>query len=193
PTPREWRTLGRAPCGASPVTMKQPQGPTSKTKLHDKHIWRRLTALATQSRGLIAVAYLGQGGAAQLPLRTGSTLVVNLSMQTVKAGVTDPREILKLLKRRVKVHTVENLHAKVYVFGATALIGSPNVSRYSAERLVEAALETSLPEQVAACRAFVLKHIGDEVTKERAEKFVPFWRPPRPPPASRPKSNGVVQ
>lgn len=165
----------------------------AKAKLHDKHVWRRLTALAQRTRGIVAVAYLGRGGAAQLPLRKESTLVVNLSMQTVKAGITDPREILKLLKRGVKVHTVENLHAKVYVFGKTALIGSPNVSRYSADHLVEAALETTHPGQVAACRAFVLRQIGDEVTKERAEWFLPYWRPPKHPAASGPKKKGVVE
>lgn len=166
---------------------------TATTRLHDKHVWRRLKALADKTRGIVAVAYFGQGGAAQLPLRKGSTLVVNLSMQTVKAGITDPREILKLLNSEVRVHTVENLHAKVYVFGETALIGSPNVSRYSADHLVEVALETRLPAQVAACRAFVLRQIGDEVTKERAEAFVPHWRPPRHPAASAPKKKGVVQ
>lgn len=63
----------------------------TKAKLHDRHVWRRLTALAQRTLGIVSVAYLGRGGAAQLPLRKGSTLVVNLSMQTVKAGITAAR------------------------------------------------------------------------------------------------------
>lgn len=155
-----------------------------KTSLRHKQVWGRLTSLAKKTRGDVAVAYFGQGGAAQLPLKPGSRLVVNLSMATVKAGITDPRELLKLIKNRVVVHTVENLHAKVYVFGSIALIGSPNVSKTSAKRLVETALETDHPGQVAACRDFVLSQLGDEVTKERAETFVPYWKPPKHPAAT---------
>lgn len=162
-------------------------------KLHGKHVWKRLTALSKQAPGVVAVAYLGQGGAKQLPLRRGSVLVVNLSKQTVKAGITDPREILKLLRKGVRVHTVENLHAKVYVFGKTALIGSPNVSRFSANRLIEAALEVTRPGVVAACRAFVMSLVGDEVTKEGATAWVPHWSPPKHPAAVGPKEGGIVQ
>jgi hypothetical protein len=52
----------------------------------------------------------------------------------------------------VEVHSVENLHAKVFVAGARALVGSTNVSFTSATGLVEALLETSDREPVRQCR-----------------------------------------
>jgi hypothetical protein len=38
----------------------------------------------------------------------------------------------------VRLHNCFNLHAKVFVFGKRAIIGSTNVSRHSAEKLIEA-------------------------------------------------------
>ena len=43
----------------------------------------------------------------------------------------------------MRIFSVANLHAKVYVLGTTALIGSANASQHSAHTLVEAMLLTT--------------------------------------------------
>ncbi len=152
-----------------------------KSKLHDAGVWKRISALAKKSKGDVAVAYFGQGAAKRLPLKRGSRLVVNMSLPTVKAGLTHPGELVALLRRGVEIHTVNNLHAKVYVFGGIALIGSPNVSNSSANKLLEAALETSRSEQVRECREFIHRQLGDEVTEERAKAMLAHWSPAKGP------------
>src|SRR6266853_4325440 len=105
-----------------------------------RRIWPTLTAAAKGSRArpTVAVAYLGQGAAKLLPLPNGSWLVVDASESAVKSGQTCPAELKKLLKRGVRIYSRKNLHAKIFVFGPKAFIGSANVSRNSASMLHEA-------------------------------------------------------
>src|SRR5712664_1556260 len=103
-------------------------------------IWPTLTAAAKGARvkPAVAVAYFGQGAAKLLPLPNGSWLVVDASESAVKSGQTCPAELKKLLKRGVRIYSRKNLHAKIFVFGPKAFIGSANVSRNSASMLHEA-------------------------------------------------------
>ena len=77
----------------------------------------------------VAVAYFGTGASKLLPLRKGSTLIVDMSQAAVGSGQTNPSEILKLVNRGVDVHSVNNLHAKVFAVGNQAFVGSTNVSQ----------------------------------------------------------------
>ena len=113
-----------------------------------------------------------------LPLREGSTLIVDMSRSTVASGLTMPSEVLKLLKRGVDVHSVENLHAKVFVIGDRAYIGSTNVSKNSAENLVEATLVTSDAPVVRGCRLFVDSLRGELITPEFAKRMQKLYKPP---------------
>jgi phosphatidylserine/phosphatidylglycerophosphate/cardiolipin synthase-like enzyme len=53
---------------------------------------------------------------------------VDASEAAVQAGQTCPASLSSMLKRGVQVFSREGLHAKVFVFGTTAYIGSANVS-----------------------------------------------------------------
>ena len=68
------------------------------TFLSNETLWEGV-ASEIKSRNDIdaAIAYIGQGGAKLLPLRKGHRLVVDMSLATVKAGSTDPREVEKLI------------------------------------------------------------------------------------------------
>lgn len=127
----------------------------------------------------VAVAYFNSGAAKLLPLEEGSLLVVNMSENAVKSGLTDPGEILKLLNRGVGINSVENLHAKVVVAKNVAFVGSTNASRSSAERLTEAALRTTRAGAVGECREFVRGLAGEVVTPEYARRMKKLYRPPR--------------
>jgi phosphatidylserine/phosphatidylglycerophosphate/cardiolipin synthase-like enzyme len=97
--------------------------------------------------------------------------VVDASERAVGAGQTDPGEILYFINRGVKVHSVENLHAKVFVLADAAVMGSTNVSRRSAVLLQEAAVLTTERGVVAASRRFVESQLGEEVTAEHARRL----------------------
>src|SRR5437867_1112590 len=108
---------------------------TPQVKLLTTNPWPAITIAATENptRSYIAVAYVGTGGAKLLPLRRGSMLVVDASRRAVSCGQTNPTDLLGLIKAGVRVYSVENLHAKVFVLGRLAFVGSTNVSTHSAE------------------------------------------------------------
>ncbi len=142
--------------------------------------WQVITRLAEKSRSArVAVAYFGQGASRLLPLKAGSVLVVDLSKAAVRSGQTCPDEIIKLLRRGVEVHSCSNLHAKVFVFGRRAIIGSPNVSRNSERGLIEAAVETTDPEVVSSCKAFVDSLRGEHVDLDYARRLAKIYNPPK--------------
>jgi hypothetical protein len=93
--------------------------------------------------------------------------------------LVDPREIVRFLKRGVEVHSVANLHAKVYVFGRRAIVGSANVSASSEQHLIEAGCLLSSPKLVGKCRDFVKSLRGEVVELEFARRLIPHWRPPK--------------
>lgn len=134
----------------------------------------RVQALGAATRGLVAVPYIGKGGASLLPLLPGSALVTRLDVASVRQGVVDPAEVVKLIRRGVSVHSCANLHAKVYVFGRRAVIGSANLSK-SSMGMVEAAVETTDPAAVRQAKEFVLAMCVDPVGEEYARSLVPLY------------------
>jgi hypothetical protein len=142
-------------------------------------IWNRITSAARRGKGDVAVAYLGSGAAKLLPLRAGSTLVVDASEAAVRSGQTDPRELKSLHDAEVDVFSVGNLHAKVFVFGGVAIIGSANASGRSATHLIEAALETSARPVVAQARRFVRSMAVESLGPEHLDELIKIYRPPR--------------
>jgi hypothetical protein len=58
-------------------------------------LWQRLRALAGQANHrALAVPFVGGGSSKRLRLRRGDLLVCRLDESTVRAGLTDPKEIL---------------------------------------------------------------------------------------------------
>jgi hypothetical protein len=106
-------------------------------------------------RSHIAVAFFSSNASKQLPLESGSILVVNLSEPTLAAGLTNPYELEKLLRKGVAIYNNPKLHAKVFVFPGSAVVGSNNASHSSANNLLEAAIEVTATGTVAACKKYV--------------------------------------
>jgi hypothetical protein len=122
-----------------------------------------------------------------LPLPKGSRLVVDASDRTVKLGLTCPAELLKLHKKGVEVFSVMNLHAKVYVAGRNAFIGSANASQHSAGTLIETLLHTTEPQAVKQARQFVVDLCLESLGPERLKELVKIYRPPHLPGGKRGK------
>ncbi len=139
----------------------------------------------------MAVAYFGAGASRLLQLQKGSRLVVDASERAVASGQTCPADLLKLVKRGVAVFSLPNLHAKVFVVGRTAYVGSTNVSSRSASQMVEAVLRTTEPSAVKAARKFVEEHSLHELTPEVLKHLSKLYRPPLIPGGKREQRNAA--
>jgi hypothetical protein len=103
--------------------------------------------------------------------------VVDASKGAVSGGQTCPADLAVLLKRGVRIYSEPKLHAKVFVAGKTAYIGSANASQSSADTLIEAAVRTTESSVVRDAREFVLDgcifELGPRALKELSEVYQP--------------------
>jgi hypothetical protein len=148
-----------------------------------QNIWPQLTKAVrdSQNRCAVAVAYFGKGARRLLPLARGSQLVVDASERSVASGQTCPADLIKLAKHGVAIYSVPNLHAKVFVLGRAAYIGSANVSSRSSTQLVEALIRTTELQSVRAARQFVHDHCLYELTPTVLKRLAKIYRPPHVP------------
>lgn len=161
---------------------------STQSVLAGRAVWPSITKAARSKpgRAFVAVPYFGKLGARLLPISFGSRLVVNASADAVKAGQTSPAALLTLHRRGVSIFSCPRLHAKVYVFGSVAIVGSANASGHSADGLVEAVVRSSDRPTVTAAREFVremsrpLVPLGEEqlqaLEKIYREPKLMIWR-----------------
>jgi hypothetical protein len=149
------------------------------TRLLTDQLWPSIQKLArTSRRREVVAAYLGTGADRLLKLKAGDSLVVDMSMATVKGGQTNPSEVVKYLRHGVQVFNCTNLHAKVYVYDNAAIIGSANVSRHSAETLVEAGLLCTDRQAVSQARGFVRSLQVEPISLKYARQCQRLYNPP---------------
>src|SRR5690606_11149457 len=101
--------------------------------LRDVEIWDAVRRAANGVRNgsrRCAVSYVSNGG--YLKLGGGDTLVVNAGIAAMRAGATTKRALADYVARGVDVFNVSSLHAKVFVLGDVAIVGSSNVSTRAA-------------------------------------------------------------
>jgi hypothetical protein len=143
-------------------------------------LWREILSHVRDSGPvLVAIAYFGSGGAELLPLKRGDRLVVDMSLQAVKQGATNPAEIRKLLQRGVKVFSRGALHAKFIVAGKTLIASSANVSSNSKNQLDEAGIITSEAMAVARARAFFEALCTEPIRPEYLKQCIKAYNPPK--------------
>jgi hypothetical protein len=151
------------------------------TRFIAENVWREITAATKKKRGraFVAVPYFGEAGSRLLPLRKGDTLLVNASDAAVKSGQTHPQALRRLLNKGVKLYTLGTLHAKIYVFGATAFIGSANASASSRDELKEAVVRVRDPSVVAAARRYIHRLCTAPIQGRHLQRLARIYRPPR--------------
>ncbi|MGA8613638.1 MAG: phospholipase D family protein [Xanthobacteraceae bacterium] len=144
-------------------------------------IWETVTSEAKKARNpaYVAVAYFGQGASKLLPLPPHSRLVVDASDRTVSSGQTSPTDLKKMQQRGTVIYSVPNLHAKIYAFDQTVIIGSANASNHSAHNLIEAGLRTAERAVIRASRNFVRSMCLVEVTPKTLDRLQKIYRPPK--------------
>ena len=120
-------------------------------------VWNNPDVLAAATGAdarVYCVAYVTQ--ACNEMFKPGDVLVCDASRKAVSCGETDPRFLLRLLKRGVKVYSYEALHAKCAVFGDFVLLGSANMSESSACRLVELSVLQKNSRLARGVAAFIM-------------------------------------
>ena len=114
-----------------------------------------------------------------MPLKNVDRHVVNMSLRSVRAGSTDPREVKKYLRKGVEVYSRSSLHAKFFVIDRTAIVGSANVSQHAKNHLDEAAIITNDPATVLRARATFERLCTEPVRKDYLERCIREYRPPQ--------------
>jgi len=147
-----------------------------------KNIWSTITKAAklSKTKSMVAVAYFGQQGSSMLPLKKGSTLLIDASEKAVKSGQTCPEELLKLYYNGVHIYSLENLHAKLFVIGKELFIGSTNVSGNSSKLLQEAIVKTNDKQAIEDAKNFIESHTSKiEMGEEQLTRLQKLYCPPK--------------
>ncbi|WLP90771.1 phospholipase D family protein [Gordonia sp. NB41Y] len=124
-------------------------------------VWESLTPVLQKWPGHVtaAVAYVGYTGDVQLPLTSGSTLIVDASEHAVDAHMTNPHTLLRWYRAGVSIYSLPHLHAKMILAQSDSgpepflVVGSADATQHSASILHEAALVTDSTELVEQARA----------------------------------------
>lgn len=134
--------------------------------LTDERVWAELARLAARkSRGSahVVVPYVTKN---LLDLREGDSLACDLSPHALSTGQTNPHVLRRYLAQGVAVHRSPGLHAKVFVLGDTAVVGSANMSASSSERLREAVVVLKGKERIEAVRKVAVSLTGVAVSRQ---------------------------
>ena len=116
-----------------------------------------------------------------ISVRSGDICVVDASEYAVTSGRTDPSILATWRRTGARVFSNSQLHAKVFVFGSTAYVGSTNVSRNSKVGLIEATLRTTSASAVHDAKNFVLAltDSSQEIFPREINRLETLFRPAR--------------
>lgn len=118
------------------------------------NIWKQIASNVNKApRRFAAVAYVSS--TARLNFRKGDVLICDASDRAIKSAETSAKVLRSLMRKGVDLYSMSDLHAKVVLFGKTALVGSCNLSISSAEELTELAILTDRKQLVAQATAFL--------------------------------------
>ena len=111
-------------------------------------------------------------------MEKGDVLIVNMSDKNLKTGATNPYEIEIFLKKEVKIFSCSNLHAKVFIFDNTLIVGSSNVSQNSKNKLLEAAIVTKNKKSIIKANTWIKSLQLQEISPEQIEHGKRIYKPP---------------
>lgn len=119
-------------------------------------VWPAIAELLqTPGRRQVAVAYLGEDAGDLLDaLSLGDLLICNAGLAALRGGSTSPVALRRFLDRGVTLRSHARLHAKIYIGGRAAFVGSANASA-TAVRQAEAGYITTAAAQVRELEAFI--------------------------------------
>ncbi|SOE59129.1 hypothetical protein SAMN05414139_01479 [Burkholderia sp. D7] len=166
-------------------------------ELISKGLWSTIQQTATGAkRRRAAVAYVTDSEL--LPLGQDDVLIVDASDASIAAGRTDAVTLEGYLGAGVRMVSIANLHAKVFVLDGIAIIGSANASRRSANHYVEAAVMSDRHELVAQTELLINTLMESEAGESIDHGFIDrikkieVVKSENPRPDGQPAASGVV-
>lgn len=125
--------------------------------LLESDLWDEIRSQSKRSKELLAmVGYLGRHPDAVISWPRTSTVICDLTPETVKSGASSARGALDLHHRGVAVRSLPSLHAKIYIFDHVAIVSSANLSQTSS-RLIEAGVLVTDSHAVRELRAYAAR------------------------------------
>jgi hypothetical protein len=123
-------------------------------RVHASGLWKVIAKLSAKAKSgrSAAVAYLTSEENVQFG--KDDLLIVDASDDSIAGGATSAKLVKTLFERGVRLYSVRGLHAKVFLLGDTAVVGSANLSKHSMS-LIEAAVVSDRPEAVAGAAYFI--------------------------------------
>ena len=102
-------------------------------------------------------------------------VITRFNLADFAEGVSDIAVLRKLLDINARVRGVRNLHAKLYLFGASrAVITSANLTAAALNRNHELGVVAEDPETVAACRTYfdnLWQHAGNDLRPDQVDAW----------------------
>ncbi len=115
-------------------------------------IWKEVNKLLTaRQRKIACIAYVTSD---KLNLSKGDTLICDASNYAIKFGETSAKTIETYFNKGVKVFSNQQLHSKILLTDTFLVIGSANLSKSSAEKLIESSIVTKDDVLLSDARAF---------------------------------------
>ena len=140
-------------------------------------IWKQIRSSAKLAKSrYVASAYLGSGASAILPLSKGDILIVDASIENIRAGNTNPEELLKYSKNGVYTYSWEGLHAKIFVFDNVSFVGSTNISKNSEHHLTELVIQSKAKSHARTLTGFIMSLAVEPLTPEYLKILLPAFR-----------------
>jgi hypothetical protein len=128
--------------------------------LSHAEVWNTIADLTARcSRRKAAVAYVSSD--VVIKFGNGDLLVTDASDAAVLAGQTSGRLIERAFMRGARIVSAERLHAKVFLFDSTLILGSANISIRSRSALLEAAIMADGRDLVGEADQFI-NRVADE-------------------------------
>ncbi|WP_438006439.1 phospholipase D family protein [Sorangium sp. So ce321] len=138
-------------------------------------LWTELHQLAKKSRPhLGAVAYVTSDE--RVKFGKGDTLICDATDAAIRSGQTSAAVLRRAHDRGARLFSSPGLHAKVFLLGRVAVVGSANLSATSVNELEEAALISDDARAVSGVRLLIenLVQAADEIDERflrRIEKL----------------------
>jgi len=140
------------------------QGGRSLLRVASEGLWTEVRRLARKnSPRLAAVAYVTTD--THMKFGRGDTLVCDATDAAIKSGQTSAVVLRRAHDRGARLFSSPGLHAKVFLLGRTAIVGSANLSSMSVKELDEAALITDDVRAMSGVRLLIesLLQKADEI------------------------------
>jgi phosphatidylserine/phosphatidylglycerophosphate/cardiolipin synthase-like enzyme len=133
-------------------------------------IWQKVNKLFARHQTKIAcIAYVTSGN---LQLTKGDTLICDASDYEIKFGTTSAKILDSYFKKGVLIYSNQNLHAKLLLTDSFLVIGSANLSKRSAETLIESAVVTEDDILLSHVKSFCHNLIEEKGTVALTRKHI---------------------